>query len=454
LRILFISNGFPPHQWAGTETYTAAIAQGLLAKNHAVQVLCGGDWEHGDRYWNGVADEVYHGVPVRRININWTKAPDPARYLYNDPETDAYLVDYLTELRPDIVHVTSCERLSASVIGVVKDAGLPLVLSLTDFWFLCPRMSLLRSDGANCDGLTTAWDCLRCTMDHSRAYQWADRLLPPRLTPHVLTHISRKPYLTRLRGLRGMAGDMADRKTFLHAMISLPDRRLTASNFVREMFVANDVTVPIELHPYGHDLAWLEGDSGKTPSDVVRIGFIGQIIQHKGLHLLLEAAQRVYDQVGNVFQIRIYGNLKQQLAYSEQLHALASALPNVEFCGTYPREQSGVVFAGLDVLVVPSLWYDFPLVIYEAFAAKTPVIATDLGGMAEAVRHDVDGLLFSRGDVDDLARQLLRIVTEQGLLPRLRKGISPVKTVAQEIAELEAIYTDLVLASVKISLPN
>ena len=77
MKILFISNGFPPRQWAGTETYTAGIAQELDRQGHQVQVLCGGDWQEGPEYWNGYTDEFYQNIPVRRLNFNWTKAPDP-----------------------------------------------------------------------------------------------------------------------------------------------------------------------------------------------------------------------------------------------------------------------------------------------------------------------------------------------------------------------------------------
>jgi glycosyltransferase involved in cell wall biosynthesis len=94
-------------------------------------------------------------------------------------------------------------------------------------------------------------------------------------------------------------------------------------------------------------------------------------------------------------------------------------------------------------LVVPSIWYDFPLIIHEALATKTPVIATNLGGMAEAVAHETNGLLFDRGDVGGLARMVERIVAEPGLLERLQNGIAPVKPIEAEVSELEAIYGSL-----------
>jgi glycosyltransferase involved in cell wall biosynthesis len=98
----------------------------------------------------------------------------------------------------------------------------------------------------------------------------------------------------------------------------------------------------------------------------------------------------------------------------------------------------------MDVLVVPSRWYENgPGVIFEAFAAGIPVVATNLGGMSEFVRHERDGLLFGLEDHGGLARQLRRLVEEPGLLERLRAGIEPVKTVQENVDELEVMYGGL-----------
>jgi glycosyltransferase involved in cell wall biosynthesis len=444
MKILLISNGFPPHRWAGTETYTAGITEELQKRGHQVQILCAGNWQTGSDYWNGYEDDLYQDVPVRRLNLNWTKAPDPFLYLYNNPVVADYLVTYLDQIGPDLVHVTSCETLSASTLRVAKEAQLPLVLSLTDFWFLCPHINLLRSDNANCDGLTTAWECLQCQLRETKAYRWPSRVLSQNGVSQLLTTISQYPLLTRQPGLRGMAGDMADRKAFLKQALHWPVYRITASNFVRKVFVENGITAPIRVQPYGHNLAWLDDYTGKIPSKEIRLGFIGQISESKGVHLLLQAVRSLAHDFADKFKLFIYGNMQQTPDYSARLEVLARGMPNVEFRGTYPHNQSASIFADLDILVVPSLWYDFPLIIYEAFASKTPVIATNLGGMAEAVTHEVNGLLFERGDVDDLARQLRRVINEPDLLEQLRVGIVPVKRIEEEVTELEMIYKDVV----------
>ena len=444
MKILLISNGYPPDQWAGTETYTAGIAQALHAQGHQVQILCGGKWQKGAHYWNGYSDHLEQGIPCRRLHLNWTKAPDPFRYLYDNPVVADFLRGYLDEIQPDLVHITSCERLSAGTLNVVKEAGLPLVLSLTDFWFLCPRITLLRSDGDNCDGQTTPWDCLECQLRHSRVYRWSQRLLPEATFEHVFTGISKRPELTRLRGLRGMAGDMEGRKDALYQAFCQADVRITASRFVRDIFMANGFTEPILVQPYGHDLSWLDGHTTKTPSAVLRLGFIGQISPAKGVHLLIEAVKRLPAEVAKRCKVSIYGNMAANPDYSAQLCRLAEGAPNIEFCGIYAHADSGRVFANLDVLVVPSQWYDFPLIIHEAFAAQTPVIATRLGSMAEAVTHDVNGLLFERQNVEDLARQLQRLCEEPGLLPKLQAGMPAVKTIESEVDELIEVYKGLV----------
>ena len=96
-------------------------------------------------------------------------------------------------------------------------------------------------------------------------------------------------------------------------------------------------------------------------------------------------------------------------------------------------------------MVVPSVWYENnPLVIQEAFAARVPVIAANLGGMAEFARDEVDGLLFAAGDSDDLAASLARFAEDPALRGRLAAGIPPVRDVNSEIAELETLYRELI----------
>ena len=116
----------------------------------------------------------------------------------------------------------------------------------------------------------------------------------------------------------------------------------------------------------------------------------------------------------------------------------------IKFHGAFPHERLGEILSKIDVLVVPSQWHENnPRVIQEAFASKTPVLGSNVGGISEFVQHEVNGLLFERGDVVELASQFKRIVEEPDLLSCLQIGISPVKTIDQEVTELVTIYDAL-----------
>jgi glycosyltransferase involved in cell wall biosynthesis len=451
MKILYITNGYKPHRWAGTEAYTAGIAEEMAGRGHEVEILCAGGWDIGRRYWMGVSEDRQSGIRVRRINLNWAKAPDPFRYLYDNPVVGRYVADVLWEEKFDLVHVTSCETLSASVLQVVKDAGVPLVLSLTDFWMLCPRINLLHGNGSNCSGQTTPDECLACVLMGSGLYRKVESIVPEKSLLPVMRRVSQYPFFTRRRGLRGMAGDLAERKSLLRHALTLPDHRITASNFVRGVFKSNAVDAPIAVQPYGHDLRWMNSYKGKSDSDVLRLGYVGQIIESKGVHLIFQALKEVPSSALEGLSLVVYGNLNQSPAYGQQIRNLASGLPNVVFGGTYAHADSARVFSDIDVLLVPSLWFDFPLIIYEAFATRTPVIATNLAGMAEAISNNENGLLFDRGNVADLARQILRLINEPELLDRLRQGTPRVRTVSEEVDALEQKYVELVQARMNYS---
>lgn len=444
MKLLYITNGYKPHRWAGTETYTSSIAEGMVQRGYDVEVLCGGDWDKGDQYWNGVTEDVQNNIPVHRIHVNWTKSPNPFGYLYDNPAVAVYLRYLLGDIKPDVVHVTSCETLSASVIRTVKAVNIPLVLSLTDFWFLCPRINLLHADGSNCSGQTSPVDCLDCKMRDNGKYRRLRKISPAGLIYPILEGIGKHPSITRLRGLRGLAGNMKDRKDKLSRALTMPDYIITASNFVKDVFVKNGVTVPITVQPYGHDLSWLKSYPGKVRSGKVRFGYVGQIVEAKGVHLILQAMHEIPANLMKSFSLVIYGNLDHTPAYGQLLRKLAARFPNISFAGTYQHAESARVFAGIDVLIVPSIWYDFPLIIHEAFATGTPVVATNLGSMTEEVLHGKSGLLFERGNVKDLAIQLGRLIEEPGLLQSLQGNLPVVKSTREEVTELEAIYNQIV----------
>jgi len=436
---MYLSNGYPPEQTAGVESYTAGLATALAQAGHQVSVVCAGDWDQGAAPLNGTRQFEAAGVRLIRLDLNWTRGPDPNGYLFDNPSTERALSQWLQQLQPDVVHLTSCYTLSASVIRAVKAYGCPLIVTLTDFWFFCPRLTLLRWDERLCNGQTTAWECLRCMLGEAKAYRWPARLLPEPIVAAGLALASRTPALSRRPGLRGMALDMARRKQTLPALLEQADVIIAPSRFMADMSAACGLRHPTQVAGYGHNLDWVAGLPRRAPASRLSIGFVGRLTPVKGARVLLQALASLG--TAPPIEVHLYGDLEQEPAYVQGLRQLAAELPSVQFHGRFGRGQLAQVYGSLDVLVVPSLWYENnPLVIQEAFAAGLPVVASRLGGLEEFVMHGVNGLLFEPGNPPALAATLNSLLQHPEQLERLRSGIPAVPTVQQEVARLAGLY--------------
>jgi glycosyltransferase involved in cell wall biosynthesis len=131
-------------------------------------------------------------------------------------------------------------------------------------------------------------------------------------------------------------------------------------------------------------------------------------------------------------------------AYGARLRARAAEDPRLRLLPTLPGDQVLQTLAEYDVLLVPSAYVETgPLVVLEAFAAGIPVIGSRLGGIAERVRDEVDGLLVESGSIEGWRRALRRVVGERDLLDRLRRGVRDPRTMAEVSVEMAALYRSL-----------
>jgi glycosyltransferase involved in cell wall biosynthesis len=200
--------------------------------------------------------------------------------------------------------------------------------------------------------------------------------------------------------------------------------------------------------PFGIDTSKLTAHQQKKPADRLRIGYIGTFFEHKGVDLLIKAFLRLPASLASAAELKLYGDLKQFPDYVATLQALVAnsklAGQSVSFLGTFPNDQLGAVMEEIDVLVVPSRWYEnTPLVMQSALATLTPLIVTDLGGMSELVKHGENGLLFKLNDCQSLLQQLTAVLEDRDLLPKFASNIKPERTVGQMVDDIESVYEEV-----------
>jgi len=439
MKIAIAVHHFPPTFTGGAEWRAHRTARYLIERGHEVRVICVESITSEDIGRIRAEDGFFEGVPVRRLFFNLDRTPDPIRWRYRNPWMGQVITDFIREFQPHLLHLISGYLMTSSAITAAKAAALPVVLTLTDFWFLCPRINLIRSDGELCEVPNDPLDCFVCLQGEKRRYRLLNRLSGGRFG-----ELLKQPVTSRTLGLTDAAQAIQERRQILLEALNQVDVAISPSRFLGDLFRAQGAQ-PGRLVTMRQGLdsgEWAAVDRPVSRPGL-QIGYVGQIAPHKGVDVLVDAFRRLRSNE-DAPELTIYGDPERFPQFTAQLQRQVAGDPHIRFCGVFTHRRVAQVLAALDVIVVPSIWYEnSPNTILEAFATQTPVVTSDLGGMAELVQHEENGLLFRVGDPTDLGRQLQRLIDEPDLLPRLKKGIGPVKRVEQEITELIEIYESL-----------
>lgn len=154
--------------------------------------------------------------------------------------------------------------------------------------------------------------------------------------------------------------------------------------------------------------------------------FAGRLTAQKALDVGIEAARRAG------VALTVVGDGPER--------ARLEAAGGATFLGPQPRQAVLELFRAADATLLASTWENFPHAVVESLAVGTPVVATDVGGVAEVLRDGRNGLLVPPGDVDALAAAIRRALGDPQLLGRLRDAAAP----SVDAYGREAVYGRLV----------
>lgn len=440
MKIILTVHQFLPDFFAGTEILTYETAKELQRRGHQVEVWTGfpasvevSESMRFDSY-------IYDCILVQRFYHFYLQSISRSKWLefeYNNVVFSELFSEFLKSKRPDIIHSFHLGNLSASLITECVKLNIPTVFTATDFWFVCPKCQLRMSDNSTCSGPSAnAINCLAHMLNRDYLNLLPDWLL--KLLVWAVKQIwwPEKRYLPLVPAI-------LSRPAFLKRIINHIDRVLVPTRLMEQTLLRYGLERgKIRYIPYGINLNNIERYPFKPAGEKVSIGFIGTIAEHKGAHVLLEAVRLLPEDLP--VEIFIYGKLEEVPEYTARLKEIAGGDERIHFCGTFPNHKIGFVFSQLDCLVVPSIWYEnTPLVIYSAQSTNTPVIATNLGGMAEVIRHEKNGLLFEKGDAVQLAHLIMRICEDRNLLSTLSANSIKPKSIPVYVNELEEVYGEI-----------
>lgn len=448
MRVVLTTHVFLPDYSSGTEILTFNFAKELQSLGHEVEICTGFLARPGLEDYQRFDSYEYAGIKVNRFFHNSAPMREQSNVVeseYNNLFFASWFREYLAHFKPDIVHIFHLWLLSASVIDICHELNIPMVMTPTDFWLICPNNQLRLPDNSLCRGPDQ--DSVNC-MKHA-----VTNRLPP-VVAKIFNHLPHSAVALMIWGInRGafsgswfspMVRALHQRAGFLRKRMNQLDRIIVPTRLMEKLLVTNGLNQgKVVFSRFG--IRSLPRETHRADvAGKLRIGFIGGLSEHKGAHLLIAAVRRLSSLVA--LELSIYGRTDLNPAYFERLQRLTGGDQRIHFCETFPNEFIGKIFAELDVLVVPSIWYEnTPLVIYSAQAAGCPVVASNLGGMAEVIEHEKNGLLFEAGDVAGLSSAIERLAINRVLLQQLAENAITPKSISDYVSELQIIY-DCVLA--------
>jgi glycosyltransferase involved in cell wall biosynthesis len=407
LSILHVVHGWPPFDTGGTEQYAWHLArrQALKHRVSAFARIADEDRVTGQR--TAYSD---HGVRVRLMVNNFDRRNPIARNAIKDRGFERELETFIRQTEPDLVHVHHLAGHGASLMGVIARQRIPIVYQVQDWWALCARSNLWRSDDSLCPGPSPS-RCARCLPLTG---------LPPR---GILNR-----FLYRIR------------QRFVKRQLRMADAYVMGSRAIRTWYTGAGLLAPrAPVHVLEYGVPSLGGrverpGRGKSP---IVFGFIGALMPHKGAHVAVEAFRGVTPDRALLI---LWGNPDADPAYSGRLREDAED-GVVDLMGSFEEDRRPEVLASFDVLIVPSVGLEsFGIVAREAMAAGVPVIVSRRGALEELQIDGVCGATVAAEDASDLRRVIDRLIEDPETIDAWRKALPGVVTVEEHAGAIEEIY--------------
>lgn len=358
MRLLVISDLYPPIAYGGYERCCATLVEGLRDR-HSVVVLTSDrrraeataePWVRRELPWSGPARREMPGVPRAAAH-----AATVTRRM-------------LAEFCPDAVYVCNCLGTSQAAPLVALQSGVPVVHRLSELWF---ASSLYRGDrfvghlrpGGH--GVRRGWSWLmRCVNRHPSL-----RLDPDRRMPAAVSWCSDD----------------------LRARVTLP--------------AAIDPVLEHTIHPgVARTFVGVTRRLSATPT----IAFVGRLTTAKGAEVAVQALAALHGAHGIAARLVLAGHCERRMA--KRLDRLARRLDverAVQLAGELDTPGLAQLFGRADAFVMPTVTHEaFGRVCIEAAFARVPIVAARVGGIPEALRDGEHALLFSPGDADACAAAL------------------------------------------------
>lgn len=459
MRVLHLGSGFRPWRHGGLVAYVEDLMEAQVRRGDEVGYFFAGRMYPGSRgprlrRWSRAGVPMYEVVDSPLHDHGRQPVLELA-----EPRVERLLADVVAEFRPDVIHLQELAGLPSSLLELAHRLGVPTVVTLQDYFFLCPIFKLFdehcleREAGAGCMAAVAAEPRdAGVLFDATAMYDLARVPWPRWLGDDRRKTLMRRAADAAARrapagGSQGTASDFRRRRAVNVERLSAADRVIAMSTRVADLHTQLGVD-PARMRTLQLTLAHIERLRPReaTPASTVTFGTLGALESAaKGGHVLLDAVHRLSaSPAAGRFRIVVHGRIAAELA------SAAGALDAVELRSPFRREELDGLLDEIDVGLMPSVWEEaYGYAGVEFLAKGIPVVANAVGGMTDYVREGETGWLNRSCSGEELARIMAGIVERPEQVAELNRRLRAererfVKPIARHADEIDAIYAEVV----------
>lgn len=326
-----------------------------------------------------------------------------------------FFLEILEKEKPDIVHFHHLIELSPWLLVICRLKRIPHLLDLNDYWFICPGTYLLCCGEIGKCVASCVWE-------------------QPKSIKAVLLAKTKQKGLMRLYGYL----KVISHRIFWKLLLNHTDTILIAvSNRVREIYQ--------EHHLHGNQIiVKYSGIKVERPlvrkinQKHLRVGYIGALIEAKGVRVLIAAFKRLKRKNAS---LSLFG---QDGFGGKKLEDMIGDDQRIKLGLPFDHRELSKILANLDLLVIPSIYEEaFCLVLSEGLAAHLPMIVSNIGGLPERVVDKKNSFQVRAGSISDLSQKLDYVLGHyQEIASKLDYSLGQF-SLADELKQLLRIYHEL-----------
>lgn len=336
MKILMVTTYYYPNMIGGTEHSVKLLAEGLTDKGHDVYIIAA---DKRDKEY-----EEINGVKVIRFDLKYKSESILWKLIRGGFEFRNYMIypklNYIIkQIKPDVIHTNLLFYLSPIIWKIAKYNNIKIVHTLRDYWGICPKCTLLKSDNSLCEKQK-----LLCKI-HSMNYKDYSKNVDIVTAPSQFTLQTYK-----------------SNKLYLNA---------------KDIVVYNAIDFDLNYQKQIINMR------NKKKSKYIIFLFIGTLDEYKGIKILINSFLQIKN---NNIRLKICGDGKMK----EFVEKSVIRDKRIEYLGRVHNKEKDNVFKESDVMIVPSIWYEpFGRVVIEAYKYGLPVIGSSIGGIDELLDREV-----------------------------------------------------------------